>query len=117
MRDNLQFLCDLPIYKDEQPYELYGFPEKESDKQTNCNMETRTVTVLNVRDMAEALDIEEHGFKFIQHASNCDLEPTHFEVVGGDQRELMAYLDESIELVRSELHATKVICFDWRVSR
>lgn len=41
MQDNLQFLCDLPLYDTDQPYELYGFPEQQSDTRTNCRFEVK----------------------------------------------------------------------------
>lgn len=115
MHDTLQFLCELPVYKEEQPYELYGFPEQQSEKRTNCIFEAKAVTVADVRNMNDAPQLEEHGFKFIQHISSCRPEASHFETVGGDKTIQLAYLEETIALVQHELKATKVICFDWRV--
>ncbi|KAF2181560.1 hypothetical protein K469DRAFT_692027 [Zopfia rhizophila CBS 207.26] len=115
MLDNLQYLCDLPVYKSEQPYELYGFPEKQSTTHTNCEFESKPVSVTDVRNVSTAL--ETHGFMYLRHVSECELDAKHFETVGGDQSVVESYLCETIELVRGVFEAVDVVCFDWRFRR
>lgn len=71
--------------------------------------------VSDARETDQKIRMEDHGFRLIQHVSNCPLEAQHFETVGGDRKVLMQYLEETIELVRGELDATQVVCFGWRV--
>lgn len=117
MRDVLQFLADLPLYQLEQPYELYGFPDKESQKRTNCKFESKSVEVIDIRELEtnEKPKLLHQGFQLLRHVSQCPLQAKHFETVGGDKSVQMAYLEETIALVQRELNASKVVCFDWRV--
>lgn len=116
MKDNLQFLCDLSVYQDEQPFELYGFPEQQSDTRTNCKFESRDVEVTDAR-LLDDITIASYGFAFVKHKSACPLEADHFETVGGDKTVLMQYLEETIGLVKDMFTPVDVICFDWRVSK
>lgn len=114
MQDLLQFLQDLPIYKHEQPYDLYGYPEQQSETQTNCEFENKAVTVIDAREGIPPT-IETHGFMYFQHQSSCELDAKHFETVGGENKVVVEYLAETIDLVQRMLNAVDVICFDWRV--
>ncbi|KAF9769846.1 hypothetical protein IL306_012659 [Fusarium sp. DS 682] len=116
MKDNLQFLCNLPIYKHEQPFELYGFPEQQCDVRTNCKFESKDVNVTDAR-LVRDLDITSYGFTFLKHKSACPLESKHFETVGGETTVLKQYLEETIELVKDMFTPLDVICFDWRFRR
>ncbi len=115
MKDRLQFLCNLPLYQDEQPFELYGFPEQQSDTRTNCKFESKDVDVTDARLVGD-IAIAKHGFTIVQHKSACGLEAKHLEAVGGDKAVLVQYLEETISLVKGMFAPVDVICFDWRVS-
>ena len=115
MKDSLQFLCNLPIYQEEQPFELYGFPKQQSDTRTNCKFESKDVGVTDAR-LVDDIAIASSGFAFVKHKSACPLEAKHFEEVGGDNTILMQYLEETIDLVKDMFKPVDVICFDWRVS-
>ncbi|KAI0182242.1 hypothetical protein EV127DRAFT_493346 [Xylaria flabelliformis] len=116
MIDHLQYLCDLPIYREEQPYELYGFPEIQSKTRTNCDFETKEVTVTDCRD-AKGITLQGHGFMFLKHESAFSLEAKYLETVDDDTTILMGYLEETTQLVRKLLKPADVICFDWRFRR
>jgi len=114
MQNFLQFLQDLPVYKREQPFDLYGYPEQQADTQTNCQFETKAVTVTDARENITPT-IETHGFMYLKHESSCELHAKHFEAVGGDNKMVMEYLCETVDLVQRLFNAVDVICFDWRV--
>ena len=114
MKDNLTFLCNLPIYQDEQPFELYGFPEQQSDTRTNCQFEAKDIDVTDAR-LSNDITIASHGFVFVKHNSACPLEAKYFETVGGDKTVLTQYLEETISFVKDMFRPVDVICFDWRV--
>ncbi|GAW19497.1 hypothetical protein ANO14919_089840 [Xylariales sp. No.14919] len=113
MKNHLQYLCDIPVYQEEQPYELYGFPESQSRTSTDCKFETKEVDVTDCRDL-EGVTIQTHGFMFMEHKSAFSLEARHFETVNGDSTVLIGYLNETIQLVKELLDPVDVICFDWR---
>lgn len=115
MRDSLKFLCELPIYQEEQPYQLVGYPDQEATPQgENCVFEAKEIDVRNARE--HPVTLQTHGFAFFQFKSGCELAARHFETVGGDNSILTKYLDETVEFVRNMFKPVDVICFDWRVS-
>ncbi|KAL2131081.1 hypothetical protein VTI74DRAFT_5577 [Chaetomium olivicolor] len=115
MKDNLRFLCELPIYQEEQPYQLFGFPEQDSIACENCEFEAKDVEVADARECE--VTIAEHGFTFVCFKSACPLVARHFETVGGDPTVLMQYLEETIGFARAIFKPLDVVCFDWRFRR
>lgn len=118
MLTRLKYLSDLPLLEVEQPYELFGYPTTDSTKITNCEysvvdnvpfQDVRKVVVQHVLDMT--------GFTFLKHASGYFVSPDDFESAGNDpdNEQVVNYLEETLDLVKRELCAMKVICFDWRV--
>ncbi|KAK3364322.1 hypothetical protein B0T25DRAFT_61125 [Lasiosphaeria hispida] len=115
MKDNIQFLRELPIYQEEQPYQLYGFPNQDSLARENCEFEAVDVEVIDTRE--HPVTIQDHGFAFVRFKSACDLNAKHFETVGGDPTTLMQYLEETIGFIRNMFEPLDVVCFDWRFRR
>jgi hypothetical protein len=115
MYAKIGFLVDLPLYEEEQPYELYGFPTKSSEVQSNCVLEDKTVSAEDVRGQEWNFTLEGAGFKVINHVSNCELIAEHFEKAPEGNSVVDRYLEETLELVKREFKATRAICFDWRV--
>ena len=112
----LNFLSDLPIYKTEQPYELYGFPEQTSELQTNCRFDNvKDVVIHDVRDRMDEFTLDGAGFTFIRHTSQCELKAEHFETAPEGNDVVTAYLEETMNLVKGYLGADHIVCFDWRV--
>jgi hypothetical protein len=115
----LRFALDLPVFENEVPYELFGYPLPTSDRITNIDFETiEGINITDVRELEIEPSLETTGFKYIKHKSRCTLEPKYFESAGtsiGGNPVVLDYLDETIDLVKSELNTEKVICFDWRV--
>lgn len=114
MQERLRFLCDLPEYSIEQPFDLYGYPEQSSETQTNCKFEDKPVNVYDIRNNFEP-SIESHGFMRYKHQSRCDLDPKHWETVAASSDVVTEYLNETVDLVRTLFQPVDVICFDWRV--
>ncbi|KAK0721255.1 hypothetical protein B0T21DRAFT_373274 [Apiosordaria backusii] len=116
MKDSLKFLCELPIYQKEQPYQLVGYPDQEAtSKGENCVFEVKEIDVRDARE--HSVTIDSHGFAFFHFKSSCELAVKHFETVGGDNTVLAQYLEETVEFVRSTYNPVDVICFDWRLRR
>ncbi|KAK0615088.1 hypothetical protein B0T17DRAFT_510897 [Bombardia bombarda] len=115
MKDNLKFLLDLPIYQEEQPYELFGFPSEASIDDENCEFETKDIEVTDARECQ--VTIADHGFTFVRLKSGCPLAAKYFETVGGDPTVVMKYLEETVEFARARFKPQDIICFDWRFRR
>lgn len=115
MKDNIQFLRELPLYQEEQPYQLYGFPDQNPLARENCEFEAKDVEVIDVRE--HPVTIPDHGFAFLRFKSSCELEAKHFETVGGDPTVRTQYLEETIDFVRNMFKPLDIVCFDWRVSQ
>lgn len=115
----LSFVKPLDIFKSEVPYELFGFPDSTSPRITNCQyMTVDSINIQDIRTTSEILSLDTTGFKFIRHKSSCSLTAEHFERAGSSitgQPVVHAYLEETLNLIKNELGADKVLCFDWRV--
>jgi len=117
MKGTLKFLKDLPLYKEEQPYELYGFPESTSSRITNCEFEELSdIDIEDVRGREGDFTIENCGFQFFNAPSSIPLIPENFETPGAHEDVIIAYLKETMGIVEKKLGSPRTICFDWRVS-
>lgn len=119
MLTSLRFAKDLERFKTEVPYELFGYPNGASNRITNCEyMTVNNIRVHDIRSTPKDYGIDTTGFKYIHHKSSCELQAENFERAGNsvdNNPVVLAYLDETITLVKNELAADQVICFDWRV--
>jgi len=109
---SMRFIPDLPIYKTEKLYELW-FDAPKTTERTNVQWyETSGVTVRSMRDIQVGL--EHTGFTYLKHESSClplfDIENKE----GNAADQIQAYLDETCQLVKSELGADIVFIEDWR---
>lgn len=115
MTAKLKYISDLPLYKQEKPYTLYGLPD-DIVPHSNCHFEIRDdVRVSSARGRETDFSLENCGFEFHTAPSKCRLTANVFE--NYSEREAVSqYLQETIEFAKLHLQATKVLCFDWRVS-
>ena len=116
MTAKLKYISDLPLYQEEKPFTLYGFPD-DIVPQSNCHFETRDdVRVNNARGREADFTLDNCGFEFHTAPSKCRLTAHVFE--NHSEREAVwQYLKETIDFTQHHLQATKALCFDWRVSR
>ncbi|KEQ78639.1 hypothetical protein M438DRAFT_360323 [Aureobasidium pullulans EXF-150] len=113
-KGSFHFLQNLPEYQTEKPYEIWRESPEHIPK-SNCKFEERHGIILrNIRECdPRDFDYATTGFKPLY--SPC-IEPlssedcTSLEPTG----RLLRYLENTIELVKSQLKAKEVICFDWR---
>jgi hypothetical protein len=117
MLASVEFLADLPLYEEEQPYEIHGFPDKGAAMQTNCVMEAKTVQVEDARSRESDFTLDGCGFTFFRHTSQCNLEAKYFEYASEGNSVVDSYLAETMEMVKEKFAASKAILFDWRVSK
>jgi hypothetical protein len=114
MLATLGFLADLPLYKNEQPYQIVGF--QHHDNKSNGVFHNKEISAQDARDKIQEFKLKEHGFQFVKHALRVML--TSEDIESGVQEHntvVSTYIQETTELVRTILGASKAICFDWRV--
>ena len=117
MLTTLNFLSALPVYANEQPYELYGFPETTSELQTNCIFDTvENVVVHDARDRMKEFTLDGTGFTWLKHTSQCPLKAEYFETAPAGNDVVTSYLLETMDVVKRYLGANHAVCFDWRVT-
>ena len=115
MKATLSYLVDLPTYEHEKPYELWLPPDSLPEKDfppTNCEFEEHPgIEILDIRTSKIACTFKTTGFKYL--FDRLGLEDPHVLVKKEDVRR--DYLEHTIDLIKQEFEAEKVICFDWRV--
>jgi len=113
----LSFISDLPIFQHEKPYELWLPPSEIPDSVpwTNCQFsEHSNIEIEDVRGSNTDFGYETTGFKFISNQlSECFARGSSWR---SDDGLVQRYLEETVELLKGEFGAEKVLCFDWRVS-
>jgi hypothetical protein len=116
MLTSLTFLADLPIYDTEKPYQIKGFPDIDEAVRTNVvRLKHDGIDIANARDLPCEMTFEECGFRWLHHASKFAVKSSDFEAKSDDNPYVLGYLQETMDLVRTELGAKSVLCFDWRV--
>jgi hypothetical protein len=113
MEVTMSFLSELPIYKTEKPFDIYrevpaGVPT------SNCEFEEHNnIKAQNAREVQSSLGLDITGFKLLKAPSKVDISSIDFQDRASSS--IMEYLRETISLVKDELGADRVLCFDWRV--
>jgi hypothetical protein len=84
----LKHLVDDPLFDDEQPYELFGAMLKPGAEPpprfTNCSYHVQAgVNVTDVRSRKSGASLDEEGFTFLKHYTDCNLSAEHFEAGRG----------------------------------
>ncbi|KAI1357266.1 hypothetical protein F5Y08DRAFT_346948 [Xylaria arbuscula] len=116
---DLTFLDDDPIYTQEKPYEIISGIAPNGWK-SNCKFsKVPRITIQDCRGRLEDFSIDITGFEFCHWPSDVVVKRmTHSSVLqpDGDTNFIInLYLQETIDTLKKELGAAKVICFDWRV--
>lgn len=121
MKASLCFLADLPLYDEEQPYVLHGFPE-DVGANTNCIYET--VSNIEVRDLRDDDAQEQNfllpecGFQFhYQPSTACHRLRAEVFEDNKNKGQVAEYLRETTQLAMEALNAPRALCIDWRFRR
>ncbi|RDW67054.1 hypothetical protein BP5796_09803 [Coleophoma crateriformis] len=115
MEVSLSFLSELPLYATEKPYDIYrevpaGVPT------SNCEFEEHhNIKVYDVRKIQSSFDLDSSGFKLLRAPSKIDVNSIDFKDRTSDST--MVYLRDTVNLVKEELGANRVLCFDWRLRK
>lgn len=96
MQTTVEILGELPKYEQQQPYELYGYPIRESEKMTNCEFEyVRDLQVQDARPSMKNFGLQESGFEFVRHKTQVAFTADNFESAGNQSQDINAYIEET----------------------
>lgn len=117
MKASLSFISDMSCPQDEKLYELW-LPAEDIPLDfpwTNCQFSNSpSIEIKDVRSGGNDLDYDSAGFKFLSSPL-----PRYFSDSSDwrlDDSMVQKYIEDSVELIKKEFNAQKVLCFDWRVS-
>lgn len=110
---NIGFLADIPLYQHEKPYVVFlpidNKLVKENVKTDNLQFDIRRgITVEDIRELPTAPCLETTGFQILNHSSP--------NLVFSSADDLKVYKLETASLLKKELGAVEVICYDAKAS-
>lgn len=107
---SFRYIADSSRFATEQPYFYQGPLDPECEHlRTNVEFEAHhDVPVHDLRPKASLLELEKHGVQLLHH-------PSSFADDLLDSEKLNSYLVECNNLLRAELKAELVVCYDVKV--
>jgi len=107
---SFRYIADSARFKNENPYFYQGpLPPESESLRTNVEFETHyNIPVRDLRSKTKLLGIEEHGFQILH-------QPSKFAHNLQDSEHLKSYLLETNQLLKKELKADFVVCYDVKV--
>ena len=115
MEATLEFLADIPLWKEERPYQIF-FKTDGAVSDSNCHFETHSgVHIEDVKALTWKPTLETDGFELVTTHYQKNLSIPNFEDPSKMQSVVIPYLQLTRSFLKSRLGAEDVICFDWRV--
>ncbi|KAI9671546.1 MAG: hypothetical protein M1817_003598 [Caeruleum heppii] len=121
IRASLNHLSDIPLWREEKPYEIWAEELPKGILQTNVTFDlVPGVSLTDIRSCGIARPrLEDEGFQVFHHPFPKDC---GFDSIDGLDRPerrqaVMDYLSLMTNVAVERLNATKAICYDWRVRR
>lgn len=103
------YLRPDPKYTYEKPFIFESTTSYDVPTKTNTEKDDYVVHLEDIRGQEFDYTYAEHGFRYFEHYSSIDQTNT-------DNHDALAYANETIELLKNEFNAERVICYDVRVS-
>ncbi|KAK0646750.1 hypothetical protein B0T16DRAFT_414201 [Cercophora newfieldiana] len=107
---SFKFFSPSPRYDTEKPYELFLDENPPDFPATNCEFVFENVKIADIRTLPSRTTLDGEGFQVLSHKSSVLCNAADIQ----DPAKVEAYLNQTIELVKMECDASKVICYDWR---
>ncbi|RFU26345.1 hypothetical protein B7463_g9993, partial [Scytalidium lignicola] len=105
----MNFLQELHRYQEEQPYEIFGYPNPDSPIISNCEFKAVDgIPLHNAREEMEKFTLDSTGFMFLNSPSKELLTAQAIEDASGGEDAINAFVQETIGFVKEALHATQV---------
>jgi hypothetical protein len=103
------YLRPDPKYAYEKPFIFESTTSYDVPTKTNTEKDELTVCLEDIRGQEYNFTCAGHGFRYFEHHSNIDQLNT-------DNYDALGYANETMELLKDEFNAERVICYDVRVS-
>jgi len=115
---SLKFLKALPLYKTVQPYKLHDCVDMDVDcPETNCEFETIVdIPIQDMRGRVESFSLDQEGFEILRCPSQYAIAAEHFESPSAADEIALAYVKETMDIIKQHMNAVEIIAIDWRVS-
>lgn len=119
----LNHLSDLPLYREEKPYEVWIEKIEEGVPRSNVRFQAvEDVPLQDIRDLPQVdlPTLEEHGFEVFYSAfpPGCNINSSADVGDKPEQREAMQkYLEGTTQALVDHYNGKKAVCYDWRVRR
>lgn len=112
VNSSLEFLADLPMYKNEKPYQIFPHINSgwkaEDPALKNMEWQSHNVRIHDMRGVPE-LGLEKSAFEVVEHVSAS--------VAAWNPDKISAYLQETETLLKSFFGAEVIICYDYTVKQ
>ena len=106
---SFKYIKDSPVFQSEKPYFYQGPLEPDQERfRTNIVFETHDVLVKDLRSSVASLSFRRHGLQICSR-------PSQFTGRLDTQEGLTNYLNETNDMLRKEIGADVVICYDAKV--
>ena len=96
-------------YTYEKPFIFESTTSYDVPTRTNTEKDDCIVHLEDIRGQESSFTCLEHGFRYFEHHSKIDHSNT-------DNHDALGYASETMELLKNEFNAERVICYDIRVS-
>jgi hypothetical protein len=103
------YLRSDPKYIYEKPFIFESTISYDIPARTNIEKDEHDVYLKDVRGQESKFTCLEHGFRYLVHHSKIDQSNI-------DNHDALGYARETMELLKNEFEAERVICYDVRVS-
>ncbi|KAI1410378.1 hypothetical protein F5Y13DRAFT_192240 [Hypoxylon sp. FL1857] len=114
IQTTIDFIADLPIYKEEKPFFLHPSGSVDVDiddiNTTNVEWDTQSVTVHSMRNKDD-VGLEKTGFCYIEHDSK------YIPSAGMNTELVEKYRKEGEDLLQSLFNAELVHCYDHKIRK
>ncbi|KAK4152909.1 hypothetical protein C8A00DRAFT_34364 [Chaetomidium leptoderma] len=115
MEVSLRFLADIPLWRDEKPYELFvsdagtGMPKSNSQYSDHAS-----IRMHDIRPVRHDFSIDRQGVEFAQHGFTLQPSAADFEDPDKVPTVVIPCFAETREFLQAHLGAEKAVCIDWR---
>lgn len=122
VRVSMSHLCDIALYQEEIPYEIWKDDVKEDVQRTNVKLKViRDIQLTDIKSLesTDKPELETHGFEWFhqQYPTECGIKSADdVATASPEQRECISrYLRSMTQTLKENYGCVKVICYDWRV--
>ncbi|KAH6662146.1 hypothetical protein B0J14DRAFT_707764 [Halenospora varia] len=110
MANQMYFIKDLPLYKEEKPFAIDQLLPNADFPITNIEYEKHEIQVHDIRDDESKPKFDTHSFCYVNH-------PSKFSHLKTEEEMMWPYAKETTDLLKEKFGTDRAICFDLRWRR